>query len=171
MLTKTLEKFIHPQPPRLQTHPPKQRSSLEPTCAKEKKKKRKKEKEIARVSWESERVNVLLLLTWERVQVRSVNPSQKNYLETCSHFKSLCVCVCVSVCLCVCVCVCVCEKVWVGIWLWHSVCVANAVALHMCATEFLYGYSRTARMTRLGNNSDEMRVCACVCHIKKEKEI
>jgi hypothetical protein len=43
-------------------------------------------------------VNVLLLLTWERVQVRSVNPSQKNYLETCSHFKSLCVCVCVRVC-------------------------------------------------------------------------
>ena len=66
------------------------------------------EREIARVSWESERVNVLLLLTWERVQVRSVNPSQKNYLETCSHFKSLRVrvCVCVSVCV---------EKVWVGI--------------------------------------------------------
>ena len=56
-------------------------------------------------------------------------------------------------------------------------CVANAVALHMCATEFLYGYSRTAQMTRLGNNSDEMRVCACVCvcvcvsHQERERDL
>ena len=63
------------------------------------------------------------------------------------------------------------------------VSVANAVASHMCATEFLYGYSRTAQMTSLGNNSDEMSVCGCVCklvsldgcvrvcHIEKERDI
>jgi len=112
-----------------------------------------------------------LALTWTKVQVRSVNPSQKNYLETCSHFSSS---------KYVCVRVCILRKCGWVIWLWLSVCTCVSVlptlavaSWHMCSllkAEFLYGYSTTGKMNSLSNNSAEEWDRVCVCLREKERE-